>query len=879
MSRRRTALTVAVLLSLFVCTAARAQRPALDRHGDALPPGARARLGTVRFRHGAPVTFLAFAPDGKTLLASNGGPFVLWETASGRRLRLLPGMTSGATSAAFSPDGKTLTLIGRGGALQVWDPATGKELRQFSAPAKDLALVTLSSDGKTAALLNSNQVLRLWDLTTDKELRRLTTPVNPQNGQQNFSGRLLAISPDGKLVAAAGTRNGKVIIRLWEVDSGRERPALIKLPVILTCLTFSPDGQTLAVAENDRVVTLVNLKTGDKFYRAAEMRGSAQGIAFAPDGKALALVSREGIDLMDRATGKLVRRFRSDTPGYFSLAFSGDGKILAAGGTNHAIHLWDVATGKESRPTEGTHGPITATVYSPDGKTLATTGADQAVRLWDAATGKELQRLSRPVKAATEQLPSGPPLLAFLRGGRALASAWPDSAVVAWETATGKQLPGGIPALAGSRPLAFAPDGHTLAIVGPDGTVRVRDVLSGRELRRFGGPSPGGQAGAAQVLAAFAPDGRTLALATGGGFRNPYLSSTIPAQGWIDTSTAAVQVRLWELTSGRERGRMALGTGQPMHMIEFARVQGGDVWMGGNLTNHLTLLALSPDGRTLVAALGGAPRLYDLDTGRELRRLDDAPVVGGFAFAPDGRLLAIGERSGFSLWNVATGEMLCRVGGHEGVVNAVTFSPDGKALVSGATDTTALVWDVPRLLAQARRLRTGPSPQRLEALWADLAGADAARAYRAVWALAAAPAYSVPFLGARLKAVPPVDGAKLTRLVASLDDPRYATRQRAVRALEALGEIAEPSLRKVLDGEPSLELRRRVDGLLEKLEAPLTAPEALRALRAVEALERAGTAEARGVLEQLARGAVGARLTRDARAAVERLDRRRGVAP
>jgi WD40 repeat protein len=892
MSRTRTAVILTACLGLLVGSALFALPPIhpgaastpgvspVDRHGDALPLGARARLGTIRFRQGTPSTFLAFAPDGKALLTSNGGLFVLWDTATGRRLRVLPGGSYGVTSTAYSLDSKSLTVVGRAGVLHVWDPATGKEIRRLAAAVKDLSLVALTRDGKTAALLGGNQLLRLWDLTADKELRRLTAPVNPQAGQQNFVGRMMAFSPDGKLLAVAGTRGQEVLVRFWDVESGRERPALARPSASLTCLAFSPDGKTLVLGEPGPAVLLLDLATGAKVRVQTELRSAAQGLAFAPDGKTLALINRPGIDLVECATGKLVRRFRGAPEVYFSVALSADGKTLAGGGSDNVIHLWDVATGKEIRPADGPRGPITAAVYAPDGKTVATASADHTIRLWDVATGRELRRLERPVRAATEQLPSGPPLLAFLRGGRAVAAAWPDGGVTVWETATGRPLPAGIRAAQGVRPLAFAPDGRALAVLGPDGLIRLRDVRSGRELRRFTAPSQPGPQGGGQLLAAFAPDGRTLALGTGGRSTNPYTSSTVPLHVWDGGVMGDGLVRLWELTSGRERGQLSLGassSGVPIVFDTGRPINPG--WGTLNVANPLTLLALSPDGRTLAAAVGGTLRLYDLDTNRELRRLDNVALTGGLAFSPDGRLLALGEMSGVSLWNPATGELLGRASGHWGAVQALRFAPDGESLVSGSDDTTALIWDVARLLEEGRRLRVEPSTQRLEQLWADLAAADADRAYRAMWALAAAPARSVSFLGARLKAVPPVDAAKVARLVASLDDPRYGVRQRAVSELEALGEIAEPNLRKVLEGEPSLELRRRVEGLLEKVEAPLTAPEKLRVLRAVEALERAGTAEARGVLERLARGAAGARQTDDARAAAQRLARRQGVKP
>jgi WD40 repeat protein len=884
MSRFPACLILAGLLNVLSLIPAAAQPAASDQYGDPLPPGARARLGTVRFRHAGGVAFVAFSPDGKVLASSVGnGFFSLWEAATGRQLRRLIGQLQGATSAAFSPDGKSLMLVANDGRVCIQDVATGKELRRLATPTANRWQVALSPDGKTVALLDSDQSLRLWDVAADKERHRLIrSPA--KGGQPSFVASTVVFSADGKQLAVGGVQGKDVVIRVWEVFGGRERPALAGPPVQpgnFSCLGFSPDGKTLVVGDTRQgSVSLLDAATGAKRQQFAARVGGQPAARFSPDGKLLAVTNGGGVDLVDPATGQAVRRLPCPGQGFACLAFSPDGKALAVGGADHIVHLWEVATGKEIRPPEGHQGAVTATASSPDGRTVATIGWDHTVRLWDAATGKELRRLSRPVKAE-DQGNLLPPLLTFLRGGRAVAAAWPDGVVYVWETATGKELLRGRAGKEGTRPVAFAPGGKALATLAPDGVVYVHDVLSGRELRRFPGRSEQAPAAGVQPAVAFGPDGRTLI--AGYGTQSTIYDGT---GSTIHFSTAMAsqpsgQVRLWELTSGRQRGQFALESNASVPLlIDSGGLILNQRRMNVNVPNPVTLLVLSPDGRTLAAVLGGTLRLWDLEGQRELRRLNSGSLSIGLAFSPDGRLLALGGYGGsLRLLDVATGDELCRIGGHRGEVASLAFSPDGKLLVSGAGDTTALVWEVKRLLEEGRRQRVEPSPQRLEELWTDLGAADAAGAYRAVWALAAAPSRSVPFLGARLRPVPGVDSKRLARLLADLDSGRYAVRQQAVRELEKLGDLTESALRAALEGEPSLELRRRVVALLEKLEAPVTSPQELRALRAVEALERAGTAEARAVLARLAKGAPSARLTRDAQEALKRLDQRRTAAP
>jgi hypothetical protein len=202
--------------------------------------------------------------------------------------------------------------------------------------------------------------------------------------------------------------------------------------------------------------------------------------------------------------------------------------------------------------------------------------------------------------------------------------------------------------------------------------------------------------------------------------------------------------------------------------------------------------------------------------------------------------------------------------GHRGPADAPSFSPDGRTLATGSMDTTVLLWDV-RRGAPGKRPST---PRELEALWLTLGGADGAQAYDAVLALAA-PGPAVPFLRGRLRPVPAPKN--VDRLLADLDDDEFEVRQKARAALEALGDAAEPALRKLLAGKPSLEVRRQAEAILRKLHGKPLPPEQVRLLRALEALEHAGTPEARRVLEILAKGAPGARLTREAAAAAKRL--------
>ena len=476
---------------------------------------------------------------------------------------------------------------------------------------------------------------------------------------------------------------------------------------------------------------------------------------------------------------------------------------------------------------EGHEGIVHAAAFAPGGKLLVTVSGPtrQAgeVIVWDARTGYKKARVVEP---------QGVRALAFAPDGKSLATAdYEEAAVRLRDPADGKvrAVLRAHSATVGTlvTTVAFTPDGKTLAAGYLDGTVELWDVAAERVKKSFDA-GPGGVYGVA-----VAPDGRTLA--TAGQDGNVKL---------LDVSTA----RLIATLAGHKR--------------------------------EVQDVAFSPDGRTLASASWDETvKLWETATARERLTLKGHRcTVLGVAFSPDGRRLAsaagawgeyghadrVGRKPGeVRLWDLPTGREVAALEGHADRAWGVAFSPDGKTLASACWDQKVRLWDLP----PAARPAPAPDRKELEACWEDLLGDDAAQAYRAVWALTAAADRSVPFLAAHLRAADG-DAAKLPPLIRDLDDDDYDTREKASAALKRIGPAAEPALRKALDGKPSTEVRRRIEALLDMFRQPLTDPETTRAVRGVEILEAIATPAARQALADLARGAAGAHLTREAKASL-----------
>jgi hypothetical protein len=223
------------------------------------------------------------------------------------------------------------------------------------------------------------------------------------------------------------------------------------------------------------------------------------------------------------------------------------------------------------------------------------------------------------------------------------------------------------------------------------------------------------------------------------------------------------------------------------------------------------------------------------------------------------------------VWEVATAKEVHNFRGHRGEIVSAAFSDNGRRLISAATDSTGLIWDLPLGVRIGASAAGTVDDKVLAAWWADLAGADASRAYAAIWRLADVPAVSVPFLRRHLRPVTDSEVAQIRKHLKDLDAEAFADREKAFQQLERLGTAAAADLRQALEKKPSLETRRRLEQLLEKLDNRPMTGEALRALRALTVLEHAKSAEAKRLLLELADGARGAWLTREAAAVRLRL--------
>jgi WD40 repeat protein len=828
----------------------RAKPSRLDARGNPLPDGAIARMGAVWLRQREPNVGAAFSPDGKTLAVVTGGNegrgIYLWDLTTGKE-RKLPGDKLGWFRAvAFSPDGKTLATSSSDTAVILWNPATGERIHQIAGHPTQVRSFAFSPDGKTLAVGGGyekddipDHAIRLFDSATGRERLRLEahrTPVEVVAFAAD--GRtLLSFSPDQKEQG----RTAKGNLCAWSPATGK---LLQRLPAPASSVRFAPDGRSFVYPESETKLARVELAGGKPLGRLNTGNGASW--LFSPDGKLLAISDNDWLArIVEVSSGKELRRFgqRPEVRGGL-LCFSADGKRLATTSgrwwayrfREHAVRLWDVETGKEVGPIAGHQGSVTALALAPDRSILASGGSDSTVRLWDAKTGRPLRILGKHAHALT--------VVAFSPDGRTLAAGDAGGLLRLYDPATGKEI-ARCKVSGGVLSVAFTPDGKAVMAVSSKGAVLLHDARSGKELAR---QEKRKERGAALAIS---PDGAVVV-------STPHRESEEADIRTLDDGSLLFWNRLTDrvLVKLKDEKNRYLGFGSPTH----TRTQG----------------AFSPDGRTLVenwttyyrSGVGFSLRLLEVASARKILSLESPG--GPLAFSPDGRLIATGD----VIHDLATQKQVAQMKDHRGRVESLAFSLDGAWLATGGADGTILIQDLARIRTPARAPVAAIVPA---ALWADLAGTDAARAHESAWRLATAPGVAVPFLRKQLRPVAVVDIKQLARLVADLDSDTFAVRKQAQHKLEELGDVAESALEAVLQKKPSVEVHHRAKRLLEKLAARASSPEWLRSLRAVAVLERIGTPEARAILTTLARGAESAWLTREAKASLQRLDRRRAI--
>jgi WD40 repeat protein/serine/threonine protein kinase len=553
---------------------------------------------------------------------------------------------------AVSPAGDRLAVSDNKGGITIWDTQTRQKLSRFAAHEGVVWCLAFSPDGKRLASGGNqrDRRVKIWDPDTGTLIHELVG--------HNDSVYSVMVSPDGgRLFSYAGdaTRTGGGEIRAWSTASGE---LLNAWPVEGTWqMAINPDGERLACAWGGSEVALFSTATGHEIRRLLGPGQPLWCVAFSPDGKSLAAGGgmhgrRDNgeVTVWDASTGRRKHSLYGHIEMVTGLAFSPDSRRLATGSFDQTVKIWDVGTGREVLNLRSHRNAVLSVTFGLDGR-LYSGGDDRTVLVWDGRPWRdgESKQEFLTLTGHDETVTS----LAYSPDGQLLASTDCAGQIRLWTLWTGREprtLRTGAGAVYG---VAFSPDGRLLAAVGDEGLAKVWVVSNGKVAHDLNLTED-----ANFMCVALSPDGRLLA-----------------AAGWGLESA----VLIWELEAGRQ----------------FRLLKGHDVAPNA--------VAFQPsDGHYLVSGgEDGSVRVWDVSGGKELRLLG-APQVGrikSVAFSADGKLFATGgwDRT-VHLWDTSNRDpagwkQLPHLTDPTGSIECVAVSPDGRHVAWGGTDSNVKVWD------------------------------------------------------------------------------------------------------------------------------------------------------------------------------------------
>ncbi len=623
---------------------------------------------------------VALSRDGKTAVSGSKDQTArIWDVAAGTTLHTLKGHTSWVEGVALSPDGKRAATCGHDNTIRLWDVKTGKEEKTLDGHTGIVNAAAFTKDGKALVSVSHDMTVRTWDV----EAGALGKTIENHHAERIYG---LALADDAAAVTGSWDRTVKVA-GLDGTDEARTLQPKRYSPentYPLSSVAVSPDGKLVAACGDERSVKILDAATGS-LIRLLEGHEDAVGaVTFSPDGKTLASAGFDGtVILWDPSSGKITRKLTGHTNWVFCVAFSPNGKMLASGGYDRSVRLWDVASGEPLATLTRHKGGVRAVAYHPRGGILASAGTDKSIRIWDLAKKEEVQAIKGHEDAVRA--------LAYAPDGR-LASASEDKKVRIWD-AEGKQtaetaLNQDVQGLA----LAFTPAGRLLAA--SDGnSVVVRD---GRTLSAV---STFGRHAEAVTAVAFSADGRVMYTASKD--RNVRAFPAASERRLWQATLAGHGGQMWFHQFSPD-GKWVASGGSGRRLVVRPASMGAAVASVAHVP-AVFAVALSPDGKTFALAChDGNIVLADAASGKSLKRLSGHKErVWGVAWSPDGKQLlsAAGswdkdsEPGEARVWDVASGKTLHTPEGLTSRAQSAAWSPDGKWAAVAQSDGHTLVFE------------------------------------------------------------------------------------------------------------------------------------------------------------------------------------------
>jgi|GEM_PF-1024351 len=394
----------------------------------------------------------------------------------------------------------------------------------------------------------------------------------------------------------------------------------------------------------------------ERFKKLTTLEGHTEvilSVAYSPDGKLLASCGMDKtVRLWDTQTGKEVKKVEGSQAEFYSVAFSPDSKLLAtgSGSEDHTVTIWNIEAGETVHSFELEEGEsIFSVAFSPDGKLIAAGGSNNKIHIWSLETGELLKTLEQHTDSVSS--------VAFSPNGNLLASASMDKTVLLWNPQMGEVVRKLEENTEPKTEIKFSPDGSLLATAGNGKTIRIWEVESGKLAQKLDG-----EAETVYGLA-FSPDGKILASSGDNG-----------------------KLLIWDVKTGK--------------LLKTLEGHSGTIYTLASRPDGKTIASAGDDKKVIIWGLEGAIQQTQekkkTKTEYEKIRTLEGHTEGIYAIAvsSDGKLLASGSwDKTVRIWDISTGNLICKLEGHKDAIFAVAFSPDSKTVASASSDKTVKLWN------------------------------------------------------------------------------------------------------------------------------------------------------------------------------------------
>ncbi|HEX3148140.1 MAG TPA: WD40 repeat domain-containing protein [Gemmataceae bacterium] len=643
--------------------------------------GTSARLARVYQGHSEEVASLAFSPDGQTLASgSNDQSVRLWRVSLADEHQNFADHTAYVWTAAFSPDGKMFADAGVDKVVYLRDTA-GKVLHKLEGHTGPVTAVAFSADSSKLASVGGDQVVRIWKTSDGKLIKEL----------KGHTGPIMAVAFGGNDLLITGGIDKTA--RVWDVNQDQPKMTLPANKSMIGAVALRADGKQAMVGTADGMLRIYDLSEANPKETAAftaHLAGVGD-IVYGPDGTKIATCGGDGLvkywNLSGAPVPPILAEFKGHNKPVSSVAFNSDGRFLVSGGGDNVVRVWDLATKTELRALRGHLDWISSVAFGTNGRTLLSASVDKTVKVWELSSGETAKPVGHSRRLNT---------IAVSADGRWVASGSEDRTIKIWDAAAGMEAftldagAGGHDADVTS--VAFDPTGKKLVSGGDDRKIVIWDLVARKPITTLAVDQR------IPFLIWSSKGDKFVAWQSskrGDAETNNFKSydPTGKPLNSLDLKDRAVLCTTFTTDGEMAALGFADGSVQLWNLKSNERV-GGD-WAA--FMADLGDIGVTPDKKKVVAIDAKLTvKIYDVAK-KEVVKTFEAHKSGlpGLMVGPDGsRFATYSDNGEVKLWETDTGKEL-RTWSLPTPVRNLAFSADGKKLITANGDTTMYVLNLP----------------------------------------------------------------------------------------------------------------------------------------------------------------------------------------